>query len=60
MSADSAAAQPATPDSLIEQCLAGDQLAWEQIVRQVEGVGCESEGETAHGRKSRAEWLRNG
>ena len=34
MSADSAAAQPATPDSLIEQCLAGDQLAWEQIVRQ--------------------------
>ena len=34
MSADSAAAQPATPDSLIEQCLAGDQVAWEQIVRQ--------------------------
>jgi RNA polymerase sigma-70 factor, ECF subfamily len=34
MSADSAAAQPLTPDSLIEQCLAGDQLAWEQIVRQ--------------------------
>jgi RNA polymerase sigma-70 factor (ECF subfamily) len=34
MSADSAAAQPATPDSLIEQCLAGDQLAWEQIVRR--------------------------
>src|SRR5262249_13285589 len=34
MSADSAAAQPTTPDSLIEQCLAGDQLAWEQIVRQ--------------------------
>jgi RNA polymerase sigma-70 factor (ECF subfamily) len=34
MSADSAAAQPATPDSLIEQCLAGDQAAWEQIVRQ--------------------------
>lgn len=34
MSADSAAARPATPDSLIEQCLAGDQLAWEQIVRQ--------------------------
>jgi RNA polymerase sigma-70 factor (ECF subfamily) len=34
MSADFAAAQPATPDSLIEQCLAGDQLAWEQIVRQ--------------------------
>ena len=34
MSADSAAAQPATPDILIEQCLAGDQSAWEQIVRQ--------------------------
>jgi RNA polymerase sigma-70 factor (ECF subfamily) len=34
MSADSAAAQPLTPDSLIEQCLAGDQVAWEQIVRQ--------------------------
>jgi len=34
MSADSAAAQPLTPDSLIEQCLAGDQTAWEQIVRQ--------------------------
>jgi RNA polymerase sigma-70 factor (ECF subfamily) len=34
MSADSAAAQPATPDRLIEQCLAGDQIAWEQIVRQ--------------------------
>jgi RNA polymerase sigma-70 factor, ECF subfamily len=34
MSADSAAAQPATPDRLIEQCLAGDQVAWEQIVRQ--------------------------
>jgi RNA polymerase sigma-70 factor (ECF subfamily) len=34
MSDDSAAAQPATPDSLIEQCLAGDQSAWEQIVRQ--------------------------
>ena len=34
MSADSAAAQPLTPDSLIEQCLAGDQRAWEQIVRQ--------------------------
>jgi RNA polymerase sigma-70 factor (ECF subfamily) len=34
MSADSPAAQPLTPDSLIEQCLAGDQLAWEQIVRQ--------------------------
>jgi RNA polymerase sigma-70 factor (ECF subfamily) len=35
MSADSAAApQPATPDALIEQCLAGDQVAWETIVRQ--------------------------
>ena len=34
MSADSAPAQPTTPDSLIEQCLAGDQVAWEQIVRQ--------------------------
>src|ERR687890_15884 len=34
MSADSAAAQPATPDSLIEQCLSGDQIAWEAIVRQ--------------------------
>jgi RNA polymerase sigma-70 factor (ECF subfamily) len=34
MSADSAAAQPATPDSLIEQCLSGDQAAWDTIVRQ--------------------------
>jgi RNA polymerase sigma-70 factor (ECF subfamily) len=35
MSADSAAApQPATPDTLIAQCLAGDQTAWELIVRQ--------------------------
>jgi RNA polymerase sigma-70 factor, ECF subfamily len=35
MSADSAAApQPATPDRLIQQCLAGDQAAWETIVRQ--------------------------
>src|SRR6478672_4712899 len=34
MSVDSPAAQPATPDSLIEQCLAGDQVAWEQVVRQ--------------------------
>ena len=34
MSVDSAAAQPATPDSLIEQCLSGDQVAWETIVRQ--------------------------
>src|SRR6476620_2726087 len=34
MSVDSPAAQPATPDSLIEQCLSGDQAAWELIVRQ--------------------------
>src|ERR671918_2935486 len=34
MSVDSAAAQPATPDSLIEQCLDGDQGAWELVVRQ--------------------------
>jgi RNA polymerase sigma-70 factor, ECF subfamily len=34
MSVDSPAAQPITPDSLIEQCLAGDQSAWELIVRQ--------------------------
>src|SRR5580765_767786 len=34
MSVDSPAAQPTTPDSLIEQCLAGDQSAWELIVRQ--------------------------
>jgi RNA polymerase sigma-70 factor (ECF subfamily) len=34
MSVDSPAAQPATPDRLIEQCLAGDQAAWEAIVRQ--------------------------
>jgi RNA polymerase sigma-70 factor, ECF subfamily len=34
MSVDSAAAQPATPDSLIAQCLSGDQVAWEAIVRQ--------------------------
>jgi len=34
MSVDSPAAQPATPDSLIEQCLTGDQVAWEAIVRQ--------------------------
>jgi RNA polymerase sigma-70 factor (ECF subfamily) len=34
MSVDSAAAQPTTPDSLIEQCLSGDQQAWEIIVRQ--------------------------
>ena len=34
MSVDSAAAQPATPDSLIARCLSGDQAAWEPIVRQ--------------------------
>jgi len=34
MSVDSAPAQPTTPDSLIEQCLSGDQQAWETIVRQ--------------------------
>jgi RNA polymerase sigma factor (sigma-70 family) len=34
MSVDSPAAQAATPDSLIEQCLVGDQSAWELIVRQ--------------------------
>src|SRR5918998_3009935 len=34
MSVDSAPAQPATPDSLIEQCLSGDQVAWEAVVRQ--------------------------
>ena len=34
MSVDSAATQPTTPDSLIEQCLTGDQQAWETIVRQ--------------------------
>src|SRR3954463_5091043 len=34
MSVDSPAAQPLTPDSLIEQCLAGDQSAWDTIVRQ--------------------------
>jgi RNA polymerase sigma-70 factor (ECF subfamily) len=34
MSVDSPAAQPLTPDSLIEQCLAGDQVAWELIVKQ--------------------------
>src|SRR3954471_7304633 len=33
MSADSAAAQPTTPDSLIEQCLSGDQVAGEAVVR---------------------------
>jgi RNA polymerase sigma-70 factor (ECF subfamily) len=34
MSVDFPAAQPATPDSLIEKCLSGDQLAWETIVKQ--------------------------
>jgi RNA polymerase sigma-70 factor (ECF subfamily) len=34
MPADSAGTQPATPDSLIEQCLSGDQAAWEMVVRQ--------------------------
>jgi len=34
MSVDSQAVQPATPDSLIERCLQGDQAAWETIVRQ--------------------------
>jgi RNA polymerase sigma-70 factor (ECF subfamily) len=34
MSVDSPPAQPLTPDRLIEQCLAGDQAAWELIVRQ--------------------------
>jgi RNA polymerase sigma-70 factor (ECF subfamily) len=34
MSVDLPAAQPATPDTLIAQCLSGDQVAWEQIVRQ--------------------------
>src|SRR4051795_1266865 len=34
MSGESPTGQPATPDSLIEQCLTGDQAAWEAIVRQ--------------------------
>ena len=34
MSVDSPAVQSATPDSLIEQCLSGDQAAWDAIVRQ--------------------------
>jgi len=33
MSVYSPAAQPGTPDSLIEQCLSGDQVAWDTIVR---------------------------
>jgi len=34
MSADSPATSSSTPDRLIEECLAGDQAAWEVIVRQ--------------------------
>ena len=35
MSVDSALPQPPiTPDALIEQCLGGDQVAWEMVVRQ--------------------------
>jgi RNA polymerase sigma-70 factor (ECF subfamily) len=34
MSLDSPATQPATPDSLIQECLNGNQAAWETIVRQ--------------------------
>src|SRR3954464_10422244 len=34
MSGESPTRQPATPDSLIEQCLTGDQAAWEAIVKQ--------------------------
>ena len=35
MSVDSALPQPPiTPDALIEQCLGGDQIAWEMVVRQ--------------------------
>jgi RNA polymerase sigma-70 factor, ECF subfamily len=34
MSFDSPATQPATPDSLIQECLNGNQAAWEAIVRQ--------------------------
>ena len=34
MSVDFPAAQSVTPDSLIEQCLSGDQVAWDTIVRQ--------------------------
>jgi RNA polymerase sigma-70 factor (ECF subfamily) len=33
MSADGFTAQPQAPDAIIEQCLHGDQAAWEQIVR---------------------------
>src|SRR5918994_6224916 len=34
MSVDVRPTQPLTPDSLIEQCLAGDQVAWDAIVKQ--------------------------
>ena len=34
MSYDSPATQPVTPDSLIQECLNGNQAAWETIVRQ--------------------------
>ncbi len=34
MSFDSPATQPTTPDSLIQECLNGNQAAWETIVRQ--------------------------
>jgi RNA polymerase sigma-70 factor (ECF subfamily) len=34
MSVEVRPAQPLTPDSLIEQCLAGDQAAWDTIVKQ--------------------------
>src|SRR5919106_276381 len=34
MSVESTAAQPATSDTLIEQCLSGDQAAWELVVKQ--------------------------
>lgn len=34
MSANLLSPQPAAIDTLIEKCLGGDQLAWEQIVRQ--------------------------
>ena len=34
MSVDTTSAQPDAIDTLIQRCLAGDQTAWEQIVRQ--------------------------
>jgi len=34
MSSNPHTAQPVDMDALIERCLAGDQIAWEQIVRQ--------------------------